>query len=195
MTSYAPGFLFSIKICLLCSVLILLLFAGGRAETDRIEALWPVPDILPDIREKNEAELDLEPSYIIRQGTVELAVNIFLPRSPEKDKRTVAAAAFQGRNLSIGFFADAEYSLKIDSENRPAQDAILLRGRLPDQDLSTFTMTITPQSYLIRLHDMDNSKLYRVVGDSETGLGRAAEIELDRLPPIRYMPPVIPQEN
>jgi len=195
MTSYVPGFLFSIRIGLICSVLVLMFYAAGQAETDRIEALWPVPDVLPDIREKNEAELYLEPSYIIRQGTVELAVNIFLPRSPEKDKRTVAAAAFQGRNLSIGFFADAEYRLTIDSENRPTHDTILLRGRLPDQDLSTFTMTITPQSYLIRLHDSDKSKLYRVVGDSETGLGRATEIEWDRLPPIRYMPPVIPQEN
>ncbi|PTN33569.1 hypothetical protein [Desulfonatronum sp. SC1] len=171
--------------------LMLLLCVSGYAEEERIRALWPSATPRQMTGDSQTLEATDKP-YIIRVGTVVLAVSVFLPPAEVSGKQAAAAASFRDVALSVAFFSDKEYTVGIDSDTRHGPDAMTLGGRTEDLDLSTFTMTVTRDSYLITFQDLDTATLYRVVGNTGTGLGAVTEIDLTKTPPIEYLPPLIP---
>lgn len=182
----------SFKTCVFFIYLIILSFAcsWAYAENDVFSILWPVELSESSTQLSDGSHQPQEGQHILRTGSVNLAVDRFLPEYPEKDNTT--ATSFNDAILAFSFFPDKQYSIRVDSEFRPGQNAYILNGRIIDQDMASFSMTVTSESYLITLQDLDEAIVYRVVGSSETGLGVVTEIDLTKTPPIKYLPPVIP---
>jgi len=186
-----------IKPCLLAMFFLSLSFSAIEAETNArhpMKALWPSPDPPPKALHHLPDETGKE-DYILRSGGVDLAVDYFLPRISEKEDPASPVAFFRGRILSVSFFPDKHYDIAIDSESRPKDNILSLIGHIEGQELAGFTMTITDESYLLRLRDFDASIIYRVVGDTRTGAGRVSEIDLRKMPPIEYQPPLVPEKH
>lgn len=157
-----------------------------------MEILWPSTHESP-MMERNHVPSDAEPPepHVRRKGNVRFAVDLFLPPA-ETGERVAASEAFSGRTLSLFFFPWLEFNIIVDSETRPQPDVLLLNGRLEGADMSTFSMTVTAESYLITLQNLETATLYRVVGDTETGNGEVTEIDLTKLPPVIHSPPLVP---
>jgi len=67
-----------------------------------------------------------------------------------------------------------------------------MNGKGRSKKLSTFSMTVTEENYLISYQDLDTATLYRVVGNTQTGRGTVTEIDLEKLPPSSDLPPRVP---
>lgn len=88
-------------------------------------------------------------------------------------------------------FEQHAYTVHVTSESRPEPDILNLSGKIDSEDIATLSMTVTADSYLITLQDLNTSKVYRIVGNSETGLGTVTEVDVRKMPPILYSPPVM----
>ncbi len=183
-----------LKICVFLIYLIILsgLCSWAYAENDVLLTLWPAEVSEARQQVPGSSEQHQEGPHILRTGAVSLAVDRFLSEPPEGGRPRATATSFHDALLSIAFFPDKKFAIRVDSDSRPRSDAFILLGRIQDQELASFSMTVTPESYLITLQDLDEAILYRVVGSSETGMGMVTEIDLSRIPPIEYLPPVIP---
>ncbi len=116
------------------------------------------------------------------------------PRSASRATRQAppaARAAPAPTRLRLGLFADAQIEVDLSAQSHPTPEVLSLSGRAPGHDIDSFTLTMTPESYLITYADPDSSLLYRVVGDSTTGQGQVTEIDRDRLPPRLHEPPLV----
>jgi len=149
-----------------------------------------------DTRQTTEyfIDRDVNKKEISRIGQVIFDVDVFFPMSQDRANRKASATSFLNSNISVEFFADTEYMINIDYDNRHKSDSISLGGRLDGHELSTFTLTVSTESYLITLQDMSSAKLYSVVGNTQTGLGTVTEIDLKKTPPIKYLPPRVPEQ-
>ena len=164
------------------------------------EAQGPPANVLwPSAMQQSQQQLSLpngeEGPHVLRTGLVELSVDTFLPIPRGLQVRMATPAALKGRGLSLRFFPDSQFGVVVESESRPKPDVLSLSGRVTNQPVSTFTMTVTQESFLITLQDLETATLYRVIGDTETGLGRLTEIDIRKMPPIEYLPPVIPTDD
>lgn len=167
--------------------------AVGIAGQDRIDALHPLD--FPAAAIQKNAEPEVQEPYVSRTGWVELAVDSFFPEAIETGQRKASSMAFKGHGLSISFFSDISFVIEIDSESRPDEDMLLLRGHIQGHEISTFSMTVTRDDYLVRLQDLDTNTVYRVVGDTKTGRGRIVEIDSSMMPPVQHLPPLVPGEE
>jgi hypothetical protein len=141
------------------------------------------------------AEDDTEPErrpWVKRVGGVALDVERLLPRSPTSGKREAAPDSFQQRVLVLDLFPDRGFDVVVDRESHPQTDTLSIIARIEGAELATVTLTVTSESYILEIQDLENAVHYRVVGGTETGEGRVTEIDLTKLPPILYSPPVIP---
>ena len=180
-------------IFLMCFVFVVLFCNSVCSENNQINALWPRSD--PSLEQLQVIEELPSQPHVTRKGAVNLAVDNFFPRSLETGRRTVSPVSFQNRTLSLSFFPDKIFNIIVSSDSRPQEDVIALSGRLEGQELSTFSMTIDQDNYLIRLQNLDTGQIFRVLGNTETGIGRVTEIDPSKMPPIIYLPPLIPGEE
>lgn len=137
---------------------------------------------------------DDEPDYVARIGEVMLDLSIL--HQPENLARQVPRAAvssesrflqnLESNTLVFGFFSDTQVAIEFTSKKNPAPGVLAVNGREPGKDFANFSMTVTPESYLITFTDADSEMLYRVVGDSDTGYGKVSEIDRAELPPILH---------
>lgn len=169
---------FMLAVCSVCA----------HANDDVVVALWPDSNSMS--LNQVASQTDDDTSYINRIGNVSLDVNLFFPISDKTGVRTAAQQGFSNSNMSVSFFPDEQYIIYINSESRPQEDILSLNGHILDHELGTFSMTITSESFLITLQDMNKSFVYRVIGDTETGHGQVTEIDLPKMPPILYSPPM-----
>ena len=126
--------------------------------------------------------------HLRRTGRVRLDVGQFFQAQESYPGRMATSASFLNQILSLGFFDEDEFLVEIHSQQRPNAHTYLLRGHLLEvgvPGISTFTMTVTESSYLISLQELRNGTLYRVRGDSATGLGQALEIDERQIGPQR----------
>lgn len=179
--------------CLMCFVFVVFFCDWVCSENNQISALWPRSD--PSLEQLQVIEELPSQPHVTRTGAVNLAVDNFFPRSLETGRRTVSPVSFQNRTLSLSFFPDKSFTIVISSDSRPQKDIITLSGRLEGQELSTFSMTIDQDNFLIKLQDIDTGQVFRVLGNTETGIGRVTEIDPSKMPPIIYLPPLIPGEE
>lgn len=167
---------------------------GSFAETVRIIEL-----LKPAITEAGAANLAMkEPGevFINRTGQVVFAVEELLadPESSQADNAMVNAA-FSETQLVLSFFPEQEVRITVDSESRPGRNILSLGGHQGENSISTFSMTVTEESYLITYQDLDSGMVYKVVGDMVTGVGRVTEIDLKKLPPVYDSEPILPPQK
>ncbi|MDO8947788.1 MAG: hypothetical protein Q7U88_11630 [Desulfocapsaceae bacterium] len=129
--------------------------------------------------------------YINRVGAVSFATDLFLPISAAGN-RVATDASFLGNALSVSFFPGLDFNIIVDSEARPQPNVVSMSGHLQGADLSTFSMTVTTEGYMITLQNLDTATVYRVVGNTKTRAGQVTEIDLTKMPPILYTPPIVP---
>ena len=177
-------------IFLTCSLLV---SASVFAEIDSIDVLRPSAS--QSKNRVNDSGGRAAKAYLNRQGAVSFSAEKFLPRSKPAGKRGVPSQSFRGRSLGLSFFSGQKFQVKVDSDARPKHNIISLNGHLAGRDLATFSLTVTPESFIITLQDLDAARVYRVVGDTETGEGRVQEIDMKKMPPMKHLPPRIPPEN
>ncbi len=133
--------------------------------------------------------------YINRTGEVTLAAkDIFGITGSTDSYSRVERGDFPDTELVLSFFPEQKIRITVDSESRPNANLLLLRGHKGESKISTFTMTLTNETYLITYQDLDNGMIYKVVGDMTSGEGQVTEIDLEKLPPTYDAKPVIPDQ-
>jgi hypothetical protein len=161
-------------------------------DKQKITALTPVTPAAPSGKASAKSIQQEHEAYIRRNGEVSFAADTFLPKSPKTGKRSAAAASFRGRSLSVSFFPEQTFDIDISRESRPQKGVLSMNGKGRSKKLSTFSMTVTEENYLISYQDLDTATLYRVVGSTQTGRGTVTEIDLEKLPPSSDLPPRVP---
>lgn len=179
-----------LTLLLVCS-LTLVIIAGAGAES--LAILQPAAGAPQSMQMEGSGQEVAE--YVKRVGGVSFAADLLLPRSKETGKRMAPEASFLQRDLTVSFFSDREFHIQVDSQARPKEHILSLNGHLEGSELATFSLTVTPESYLIKLQNLDTATVYRVVGDTETGEGRVTEIDLREMPPMKHLPPLAPPEQ
>jgi|GEM_PF-997009 len=176
---------------ILLVVIVLMTFFFNIAAVQSGEKMYllePLQESLLQTKEMVQKEV-----YEKRIGMVNLNTKIFHTTSPES---IITGATFQnqikGNKFQISFFSDKTYDVIIDSEKRLENKTIMLSGKIIDSDLSTFTLTLADNSYIMNLQDLSNAILYRVVGNSLNGIGKVTEIDQKKIPPMIHLPPLIP---
>jgi len=142
--------------------------------------VWPVYGGV--IQSKSNAPPE---SYEVRKGKIALAPEL-LPKPAEATDRQAGIAASQGDTdtVSINFFTDVTYEVKIDSVKHHADGTMIINGELKDHKIRTVVMTIGPDEFLITIQDMNRSLLYRAKGDTRQGTGTVTEIDMKKIPPM-----------
>ena len=128
--------------------------------------------------------------FMVRAGEVILQTDLLDPASSRQ--RSASSEALPSGTLALEFFPDAYIEVQVTAESRPSPDTVTISGRVAGSDLSSFSMTLTPESYLMNFSDPSSPYLYRVVGDTETGVGRVTEYDSRKRPPVIHSPPVVP---
>ncbi|NVZ10781.1 hypothetical protein HW932_16065 [Allochromatium humboldtianum] len=152
-----------------------------RASTEQVAAA----------REAQSAVKADSSGFMVRAGAVILQTDLLDPATGASSRQR-ASEAPTPKTLALEFFPDAYVEILVTSESRPTPDTLSINGRVSDSDLSTFSMTLTPESYLMTFSDPHSPYLYRVVGDTETGVGRVTEYDPRNRPPVIHSSPIIP---
>jgi len=172
-----------------------LLLSGSAGAGNSMDILWAATGAAAITQNPADTATQPDEPYINRVGPVTLNTDVFLPRSAETGQRNLARSSFHSNQLNLFFFQGQSFSVMVDSESRPNADTLLIGGRLYNKDFSTFSLTITPESYLITLQDPGAATIYRVVGDTQTGTGRVTEIDQRKLPPMFDRPALVPPQD
>lgn len=167
--------------------------SGQAGKSERIQALQPA--VVVANSHKQASSGDQEHQYINRKGAVQFAADAFLPKSRETGRRMAASASFRGRGLALSFFPDRSFDIEINAESRPKPDILSMNGRGSGKNISSFSITVTPEQYIINYQDLETATLYRVVGDTATGSGQVTEIDLKKVPPAFGAPPLVPSTD
>lgn len=140
--------------------------------------------------------------YIARTGEVLFQATDLLPSAaaPPENQATRAddgggQPLLNGKTVHVVLFADKEIFIEIDRESIATGNTINVSGRSPGASLSTFTMTISEQSYLISFKDLETGLHYRVVGDAQSGRGKVTELDFRKMPPIIDAEPLVPPQE
>jgi hypothetical protein len=185
--------------CLMsCAVVILSLTVAislAANGTQKITALTPLTQTDTNNKVSANSVQQKKEDHIRRNGEVSFAADTFLPKSPKTGKRAAAAASFRGRSLSVSFFPEKTFDIDISRESRPKKGVLSMNGKGRSKKLSTFSMTVTEENYLISYQDLDTATLYRVSGDTQTGRGTVSEIDLEKMPPSYDLPARIPPDD
>ena len=169
------------------------LLAGSIASAAEPDFMVPLPQ--SPYRSDTAASPASHPGYVTRVGSVSLASDLLLPVSVSTGMRTAAAGSMANKTLPFTFFPDAQFAIRIKADSRPRPGVLSLNGQAQGQDMATFSLTVTPESYLITFDDSDSRVRYRVVGDTETGVGEVTEIDLRNMPVTLDEPSPVPPAN
>ena len=140
--------------------------------------VWPVKEDVALMK----AKVSLR-QHEVRKGKIAISQNM-LPKTDSKGNRRIQDVPSKGDTISINFFDDVKYDVKVDSLNHNADGTIIVHGALKDHKLRTVTMTIGSDGYLVTLQDMNKDLLYRVSGNSSNGSGSVTEIDMKKMPPV-----------
>ena len=175
---------------LICTFAMLFLAFGISFSEDSITIVEPYQDnstIRSNVQKNNQMK------HIKRDGRIKLHVSNFFPQilSSRKDgvKKT---GSFKGRVMDISFFSDYLVKVLVDSDVRPQQNVLNLAGKLKSlNSMSTFSMTVTDESYLIFVRDLENKRIYRAVGNTQNGTGEVVEYDMTTFPPMWDLPALV----
>lgn len=132
--------------------------------------------------------------YVLRSGQVRLNTSGLLPESMTSESSTPLALANQiaqtGQELILELFPGEEKTAVISSDRYPNPGTRALIGHLPNGPLASFSMTLDARHYLISLEDPTQARLYRISGDTRTGIGEIVEVDMMEASDIIYLPPL-----
>lgn len=134
--------------------------------------------------------MDLKARKELKKGRVMLATDYFFPAARQGQGKA-SLRSFRGRTVSLSLFEGQEYRVVVDAESR-RDDLVSVSGRLEGHDLSTFSLTVGPKSYILDLQDMQAGILYHVVGETESGVGTIQAVDANAAPPFTYSEPLYP---
>lgn len=138
---------------------------------------------------------DVPTPYITRTGSVMLDVAQLMRRPAssvrEAPSTDTAVAASGNEPFILEVFDYHEYAVQVTSESHPAPDVLNITGAINNEEIATVSITVTSESYLITIQDLKTATVYRIVGNTETGLGTVTEVDLRKMPPILYSPPIV----
>ena len=179
VTQRAAGFV----VCIMMCALAIQAFAGAGA----LPVMTPLREDAGAALERGERVKTKEE---LRKGKVMLATDYFFPAG-NQGKREAAKRLFKGRSVTLTFFDGQEYRITLDAERRT--DAMIsVSGRLEGHDLSSFSLTVGPETYVLDLQDLDAGILYNVVGETKSGFGTVRAIDVKDAPPFTYSKPLFP---
>jgi hypothetical protein len=173
-------FPYKLSLCMVCVlVAIITLFAQISASlgADRLLA-WPA-----EWGGKESKVREPLKSHEIRRGGITLTQDI-LPKPSETADHRTSVAVSKGETVSVRLFDDVSYDVDIDSTTHHKNGTISVRGKIRDHNMGTVVTTVGPEGFLMTVHDMKRSRLYRVTGDSQTGVGSVTEIDTRKMPPV-----------
>ena len=130
---------------------------------------------------------DREPfqAYEIRKGGVAISQELLPEPSGKADRRSIAAVALmKGETVAIRLFDDVSYDVDIDSTTHHKNGTFSISGKIRGHGMGTVVTTVGPEGFLMTVQDMKRSRLYRVTGNSRTGVGSVTEIDTTRMPPV-----------
>lgn len=139
---------------------------------------------------ENGVQKPSEP-HVSRRGTVTINTAIFEQGLIVTNEKRKSAANFSSQQLLLSFFSGKDFSITVDSASRSKKNIMNVRGTVGGHPISSFTMTVGLDSYILTLQDLDSSFVYRVVGNMETGVGQVQEIDLSKMPPVYDSAPVV----
>ena len=140
---------------------------------DPLALLYPLADsqTTPAARRQNDG-------FMVRQGAV-----MFKPGNELSDRMSHQMRNGSGQQhqlhhqrLNLGFFDDAQFEFVIDSATQPTADTLAITAHRPTATLSTLSLTLSDAHYLITFTDPDSGQIYRVVGESASGLGTVTQL-------------------
>lgn len=177
------------------TVLVLILTAvTAPAANDSLKIIALTPVTASDNISANIVQ-DKGNVYIKRKGEVSFAADTFLPKSSKTGRRAAANTSFRGRALSVSFFPEQTFNIDVNHDARPQKDMLSVNGKGRSKKVSTFSMTVTEDTYIMNYQDLDTATLYRVIGNTQTGLGTVTEIDLEKLPASYDLPARVPPDN
>lgn len=183
----------SSRMMILLSAWLWMMVGGGIAyaiEVEEIQLMTPIEGIATSGR--GQAAVKPEETYVRRIGSVRLYSDALLPVPPGGIGRAAGNTTFAKKRLGLEIFSGFKVDIEVAAEARPDGETLALHGRKEGKGLSTFSLTITPEAYLIIYDDPDSTKRYRIVGDTETGDGLVTEIDLKLMPATLDSPVLIP---
>ena len=140
--------------------------------------VWPIKEEVA----QTKARVSLR-QHEVRKGKIAIPQDM-LPNTDSKGNRRIQIVPSKGDTVSLNFFDDVAYDVKVDSVNHNADGTIIVNGILKDHKLRTVIMTIGSDGYIIRAQDMDKALLYRASGNSSNGSGSVTEIDMKKMPPV-----------
>jgi len=168
--------------CLAVTLLVMLVVCWSPAWAAEYDFAWPVKGAASgEVSAMAKSEV---PPYMKRQGRIGIAVNLI-----------VAAQALKpGDSLTLNFFEDSPYTVIVRTIKHDTNGIVTITGNIAGEDLSTFILTGSPESYLITLQDLSKSIVYRVSGDMLQGEGAVSEVDQKKMPPMIHLPPLTPKK-
>ena len=163
---------------LLIAVILALLAQVSIAQGAGRLLVWPVKEEVG----QTKARVSLR-QYEVRKGKI--AINQYmLPKTDSKGNRLIQVIPSKGDTVSLNFFDDVAYDVKVDSVNHNTDGTIIVNGILKNHKLRTVILTIGSDGYLVTVQDMNKDLLYRVSGNSSNGSGSVTEIDMKKMPPV-----------
>lgn len=128
--------------------------------------------------------------HVKRKGQIKLHVKDFFPQILSSQKDSVSKArSLKGHVMDISFFPDHRFKVLVDSDVRPQQNVLNVSGKFQSlESISTFSMTLTDESYLIFVRDLEKKVIYRAMGDAQNGAGEVIEYDMTKFPAMWDFP-------
>jgi hypothetical protein len=169
-------------------IFILLLATGSAYCKDPVVIDLITPK---DVGNKSLKQITEKENYITRRGQVDFAAKSLVQDSQEIGASMKSTTQFKDAELVVSFFEDKQVRVRVDSESRPRANLLTLRGRRIDSDMATFSLTVADGKYLVTYHDIEAGTMFKVVGEMASGVGQVTEIDLEKLPPVIDVDPLV----
>jgi hypothetical protein len=171
-------FTFNYRGWLFIAVILALLVQVSIAQGTGRLLVWPVKEEVA----QTKAKVSLR-QHEVRKGKVAISQDMLI-KTDSKGNRRILVVPSKGDTISLNFFDDVKYDVKVDSVNHNTDGTIIVNGILKDHKLRTVVMTIGSDGYLVTVQDMNKGLLYRVSGNSGNGSGSVTEIDMKKMPPL-----------
>jgi len=181
---------------MLCVSLVLSPIIASAEATEIVRPLAEesAPAITRDANVAAEPVAGSRQPYVSRVGHIRFDSNLFLPVSPSGTRQRAHAQSMPSE-LSVTFFPGLGFVIHVEDVSHISNDTVVVQGRVEGQPTASFTLTETSDSFLITLQDITNAWLYRVVGDTDSGVGEVTEIDQMQIPPVIDSPPISLPDN
>ncbi len=164
----------------------------GVSQEDGTHLITPIQENLATSHPDQTLSQNTSEPYISRTGKVSLNLSALTELTAPTSQVTTEIHSLEKPKLMLSFFPLEKYYVDIDYEHRENGELLTLQGRLDNADISTFSMTVADNTYIISFQDILSSMSYRVIGSMESGIGSVKEVDLKKIPAVYDGEPLVP---